>query len=187
MRVVSGSARGIKLITIPEFTTRPTVDRVKENMFNIIQYDIYGSVVLDLFSGSGSLCIESLSRGASKAYFIEKNSKCIPVINENIERTGLRDRAIVLNTDYEMFLAKAKRNEFKFDIIFLDPPHKKGFGFKALEIVSENNLLNDKGIIVVEHHPDEDYPDDFYDFYKYKFKKYGNTTLSFYKLKGEVA
>lgn len=186
MRVIAGSARGIQLKTIPEFTTRPTVDRVKENMFNIIQHNVYGSIVLDLFSGSGGLCIESLSRGASKAFFIEKNPKCIPVINDNIEKTRLSDRAVVVNTDFEFFLTKAKRDGLIFDIIFLDPPHKKGLGIKALEIISKNNLLNDGGIIVVEHHPDEDYPDECYNFNKFKFKKYGNTTLSFYKPKEEI-
>lgn len=186
MRVIAGSARGIKLKTIPEFTTRPTVDRVKENMFNIIQHSIYDSIVLDLFSGSGGLCIESLSRGASKAFFIEKNIKCIPIINDNIEKTGLSDRAVVVNTDFEFFLTKAKQNGLIFDIIFLDPPHKKGLGLKALEIISENSLLNEGGIIVVEHHPDEEYPDECGNFDKFKFKKYGNTTLTFYKLKGEI-
>ncbi|MBN2260980.1 MAG: 16S rRNA (guanine(966)-N(2))-methyltransferase RsmD [Clostridiales bacterium] len=185
MRVIAGTARGIKLNTIPEMTTRPTVDRVKENMFNIIQHDIYDSVVLDLFSGSGSLCIECLSRGAKKAYFIEKNPKCIAVIIENLGKTKLSDQAEIINNDFENFLLNAKRNEMKFDIIFLDPPHKKGMGLRAMEIIAENNLLNENGIIVVEHHPDEEYSEEYMNLEKYKYKKYGNTSLSFYHQKEE--
>ena len=185
MRVISGTARGIKLKTISEQTTRPTVDRVKENMFNIIQNGIYNSIVVDIFSGSGSLCIECLSRGAKKAYFIEKNPKCIPYIEENLYKTKLYEKATILNEDYEFFLKKAHRDNLKFDIIFLDPPHKKGMGQKSLQIIENNQLLSENGIIVVEHHPDEDYKDSIGYLIKYKYKKYGNTALSFYHIEEE--
>lgn len=180
MRVISGTARGIRLNTIPEYTTRPTVDRVKENLFNIIQHEIYDRTVLDLFSGSGGLCIECLSRGARKAYLVEKNPRCIPYIKDNLERTRLTDRAVVLNEDFEYFLSKARYEDLKFDIIFLDPPHKKGLGFRAMDLIAEYDLLSEEGIIVVEHHPDEDYPERQAGFSLYKAKRYGNTTLSFY-------
>jgi 16S rRNA (guanine(966)-N(2))-methyltransferase RsmD len=183
MRVISGSARGIKLDTIPEMTTRPTVDRVKENMFNIIQYEIDDAIVLDLFSGSGSLCIECLSRGARKAYFIERNPKCIPIIEGNLKRTRLEDLAVIENTNYEHFLAKSRFKDDKFDIIFLDPPHRMGMGFKAMELIDSYKLLADGGIIVVEHHSEEEYPDAEGTFEKYKYKKYGKTALSFYRIK----
>ena len=181
MRVISGSARGIKLKTIEEWTTRPTVDRVKENLFNIIQHDIFNATVLDLFSGSGSLCIECLSRGAKKAYFVEKNPKCITIIEENLKKTHLSDNAVIRNTDYENYLSKIVIEGLKFDIIFLDPPHKKGMGCIALEKIQNNRILTDNGLIVVEHHPEEDYEDKIGVLIKYKFKKYGNTALSFYK------
>ncbi len=171
--------------TISESTTRPTVDRVKENLFNIIQHKIYDKVVLDLFSGSGSLCIECLSRGAKKAYLIENNRNCIPVIEDNLERTKLKDRAVVRNDDFEYFLSKIRLEGIKFDIIFLDPPHKKGLGQKAILLIEKYQLLSDEGIIVVEHHPDEDYSDQYGEIYKSKFKKYGNTALSFYAIEEE--
>lgn len=185
MRVITGVARGIKLKTISGNSTRPTIDRVKENMFNIINSYVYDSVVVDLFSGSGSLCIECLSRGAKEAYFIEKNRECISIIEENLEKTKLSENALIFNMDFESFLAKIKYDDLKFDIIFLDPPHNKGLGIKAMNIIFDNGVLSNKGIIVVEHHSEEQYLDEVNDFYKFKFKKYGNTSLSFYKHKGE--
>ncbi len=183
MRVIAGSARGTRLVTLPEMTTRPTVDRVKENLFNMIQHRIQGKVVLDLFSGSGGLCIESLSRGAREAHFVEKNPKCIPYIEENLKKTRLTDKATLYNENYENFLIKAKRRLMKFDIIFLDPPHKQGMGLDALEKIREFDLLSPEGIIVVEHHPEEDYPDFFAGFERWKQRKYGKTTLTFYQAK----
>lgn len=180
MRVISGSARGIKLSTIPEYTTRPTVDRVKENLFNIIQNRIMDRIVLDLFAGSGSLCIECLSRGAARAVLIEKNPKCLPVIRDNLERTRLIGRAEIRNEDFEQFLIKHNSDKEKFDIIFLDPPHNKGLGLRAMDLIASKGALQDEGMIVVEHHAKEVYPDIYAGFIREKFKKYGNTALSFY-------
>ncbi|OPL08035.1 MAG: hypothetical protein AVO33_02870 [delta proteobacterium ML8_F1] len=183
MRVIAGTARGTRLVTLPEMTTRPTVDRVKENLFNIIQHQIQGKVVLDLFCGSGSLCIESLSRGAAKAYFVEKNPKCMPYIEENLKKTRLRDKAELFNENSDNFLSKAKRGDMKFDIIFLDPPHKQGLGLSAIEKIEAYDLLNPGGIIVVEHHAQEDYPGLVGSFEKTNHRQYGKTTLSFYQIK----
>lgn len=180
MRVVAGTARGIKLRTIEEMTTRPTIDRVKENMFNIIGLEVRDAVVTDFFSGSGALCIEALSRGAREAYLVELNPKCIPVITENLNKTRLADKATIENIDFETFAKKSATKKLKFDIIFLDPPHNKGLGYRSMELIDENNLLSENGMIVVEHHSNEMYLDRYAGLVRYKFKKYGNTSLSFY-------
>jgi 16S rRNA (guanine(966)-N(2))-methyltransferase RsmD len=185
MRVISGIARGIKLKTIPQMTTRPTVDRVKENMFNIIQNNIPGAIVADLFSGSGSLCIESLSRGAKHAYFFDMNKDCISVIKDNLKACGFKEKYDLQNLNHQASIQYLKNNNIKLDIAFLDPPHRSGYGQEAILLIIDSNLLSNDGIIVVEHHPDETYEDEYNNLVKYKYKKYGNTALSFYKMDGE--
>lgn len=186
MRVIAGSARGIKLKTIPEMTTRPTVDRVKENMFNIIQHDIPGAVVADFFSGSGSLCIESLSRGASFAYFADKNPKCVEIIKDNLSACSMKDNFKIMNMEYDKFASSLSKSGVQLDIIFLDPPHRSGFGQDSIELINKMQLLREDGIIVVEHHKDEAYNDKYEGLVKFKTKKYGITALSFYRHEGET-
>ena len=148
MRVIRGTAKGKKLNSLEGLETRPTLDRVKEAVFNIIQFDIKDSVVLDLFSGSGALGIEALSRGAKEAILCDASSKAIKIINKNLEETRLKDKAKVINTDYLVALSKIK--DKKFDIIFLDPPYKSDYVEKSIEYISKYNLLAENGIIIVE-------------------------------------
>ena len=148
MRVISGTAKGKKLNSFEGLETRPTLDRVKEAVFNIIQFDIKDSVVLDLFSGSGALGIEALSRGAKEAILCDASSKAIKIINKNLEETRLKDKAKVINSDYLETLSKIK--DKKFDIIFLDPPYKSDYVEKSIEYISKYNLLAENGIIIVE-------------------------------------
>ncbi len=148
MRVISGTAKGKKLNSLEGLETRPTLDRVKEAVFNIIQFDIKDSVVLDLFSGSGALGIEALSRGAKEAILCDASSKAIKIINKNLEETRLKDKAKVINTDYLVTLSKIK--DKKFDIIFLDPPYKSDYVEKSIEYILKYNLLAENGIIIVE-------------------------------------
>lgn len=148
MRVISGTAKGKKLNSLEGLETRPTLDRVKEAVFNIIQFDIKDSVVLDLFSGSGALGIEALSRGAKEAILCDASSKAIKIINKNLEETRLKDKAKVINTDYLVVLSKIK--DKKFDIIFLDPPYKSDYVEKSIEYILKYNLLAENGIIIVE-------------------------------------
>ena len=149
MRVISGKARGTKLNTIESEKTRPTLDRVKESLFNILQYDIKDTVVLDLFAGSGALGIESLSRGAKKAYFCDTNIDAIKVIKQNLERTNLQDNAIVEKTDFEKFLNTFDKKNY-FDIIFLDPPYKLNYSIIACDLIVKNSLLKHDGMIIIE-------------------------------------
>ena len=120
MRIISGKSRGTKLYSLEGDTTRPTLDRVKESLFNIIQNEIQESFFLDLFSGSGNLGIEALSEGASYAYLVDKNIKCIKTINKNINNIGI-ENVKVLNMDYKLALKQINK---KLDLIFLDPPYK---------------------------------------------------------------
>lgn len=147
MRVISGISRGTKLKTIESDTTRPTLDRVKESLFNILQNKIKGTVVLDLFAGSGALGIEALSRGAVKAYFCDKNPEAVKVIKENLIKTRLLDKAIVFNKDYLEAIRKIKE---ELSIVFLDPPYKLDLAVKAINELIKNNLLTNDSLIIVE-------------------------------------
>ena len=124
MRVISGTARGKKLNSLEGLETRPTLDIVKESIFNILQFNIKDTSVLDLFSGSGALAIEALSRGAKEAVLCDNSSKAVQIINKNLEETKLIDKAKVINSDYTEALNKLANENKKFDIIFLDPPYK---------------------------------------------------------------
>ena len=150
MRVISGTARGKKLSSLDGLETRPTLDRVKEALFNILQFNVKDASVLDLFSGSGALAIEALSRGAKEAILCDFSNKAIRIINKNLEDTRVKNKAKVLNKDYLEALNNLKKELKKFDIIFLDPPYKTDYSFKSIEKILEYNLLKEDGIIVVE-------------------------------------
>lgn len=150
MRVISGTARGKKLKTLEGLETRPTLDRVKEALFNIIQFDLKDSIVLDLFSGSGALGIEALSRGAKKAVLCDASYEAIQIINRNVKETKLAEKAEIIKGDYIEILKKLKVQSKEFDIIFLDPPYKSDYVIKSIQYIIELNLLTEKGIIIVE-------------------------------------
>jgi len=177
VRVISGTARGTKLRTIEGLGTRPTTDRVKEAIFNLVQFHIRGSRILDLFAGSGSLGIEAASRGAEFVCAVESNNECIKILNENYTKTRLSDNAEIIKTDV-IGLLQSKRLKDGFDVIFMDPPYNKGFEVKALKAIRENALLNDQGIIVVEHSVDTEMTDTIEGYEIYKQKKYGITMVS---------
>lgn len=150
MRVISGTARGKKLISLEGLETRPTLDRVKEALFNILQFDIKNANILDLFSGSGALGIEALSRGAEKAVLCDSSKKACEVIGKNIEATRVKNKSNLLNKDYLEVLEFLKKESEKFNIIFLDPPYKTDYIFKSIEKIIEYDLLAEEGIIVAE-------------------------------------
>jgi len=150
MRVISGRARGTKLKTIESMSTRPTLDRVKESLFNILQNDITEKNVLDLFAGSGALGIEALSRGANKAYFSDSNPEAVKVIKENLTKTRLIDYSKVYNMSYEKAITKMSNENVKIDIVFIDPPYRLGIAANSIKLIIQNDLLNENAIIVVE-------------------------------------
>jgi len=174
MRIVAGKYRGKKLKEFDLDSTRPTLDRVKESIFNLIQFDVVDSVVLDLFSGTGALGIEAISRGARKTYFIDNNPEAIKLIKENLK--SINEDYQVIKTDFEEFLKTTKE---KFDIVLIDPPYKTDYGLKAIELLSKLNLLKDNAIIIFETSDEKELNQSFEGF-EIKRKKYG--TVAVYKL-----
>lgn len=149
MRVIAGSAKRLKLKTLDGQDTRPTTDRIKETLFNMISHGLSDSTFLDLFAGSGGIGIEALSRGAKKAVFVEKNPRAMAYIKENLVFTKLNDRAETMQMDVISALARLAGQE-KFDYIFMDPPYEKGYEKSVLEYLAGAELLSEDGIIIVE-------------------------------------
>ena len=153
MRVISGKARGTKLFSLDGEKTRPTLDRVKESVFNIIQNEINESVFLDLFSGSGAISIEAASRGAKKVIACDKSKDAVRIIKRNIEKTHMEEKISVYNDDYQECLKKIKNT--KFNLIYLDPPYKTDYALKAIRLILELNLIDNNSIIIVETDDEE--------------------------------
>ena len=149
MRIITGSARGINLDTLPGEATRPTSDRAKEALFSMIQFDIEGRLCLDLFAGSGQLGLEALSRGAEKCTFTEISREAVDIVIANAKKTKLFEKCRVSTSGFEQFLKSAAGRE-KFDIIFLDPPYDAGYLPTALRLIFEGELLRDGGRIICE-------------------------------------
>ncbi len=181
MRVISGTARGTKLNSIEELSTRPTLDRVKESLFNIIQSKIQDSTILDLFSGSGAIGIEFLSRGCKTAYLCDNSNKAINMIRQNLERTRLQDNAIVINKDYKKCLQELSNNNISFDIIFIDPPYKDDIAVDSVKMILSLNLLKKDGIIIIETDEKDREIDNLknLDIQVYDIRKYGRANLIF--------
>lgn len=150
MRVIAGSARSLRLKTIEGMDTRPTQDRIKETLFNMIQHNIPGCSFLDLFSGSGGIGIEALSRGAKEAVFVENARSPISCIRENLVHTKLEDRAKVYQTDVVSGIHKLESQGNCFDYIFMDPPYKKGFEELILRELDDSSICGDNTIVIVE-------------------------------------
>ena len=148
MRIIGGKARGTKLYTLEGNNTRPTLDRVRESLFNIIQKEIPNCIFLDLFSGSGAVGLEAISRGAKKSILCDNNKKAIDIIKKNIEKTHFKNEVQLYNMSYENLL-KNEINE-KIDIIYIDPPYKTSFAYKAISIILEKKLIGEESIIIVE-------------------------------------
>ncbi|MCM1497622.1 MAG: 16S rRNA (guanine(966)-N(2))-methyltransferase RsmD [Clostridium sp.] len=149
MRVIAGKARRLQLKTPKGMDTRPTTDRIKETLFNMIQDELYGAHFLDLFSGSGGIGIEALSRGAEKAWFVEKNAEAVSVIRENLAFTHLADQAEVMNctalSAVSLLLGKAL-----FQVVFMDPPYGRGMELEILKLPAFYQILEDKALVIVE-------------------------------------
>ena len=178
MRVISGSARGVALKTPDGSKTRPTADRVKEAMLSIIQFDLPGARVLDLFGGTGQLGIEALSRGAKFSVFVDQGAQACALIRENLKRTRFESSAKVIQSDYDLYLRK---NSDKFDIILLDPPYAEVFLENSLKIISEIDILQSGGIIVAERPLGKEMPCEFSGLVRSKDYKYGNTLLTIFR------
>ena len=149
MKIISGIYKGRKIEGFDIEGTRPTMDRVKESLFAMIQDNIKESIILDLFSGSGNLAIESLSQGAKFAYLVDKNKKAVSIIKKNIKNIGIKNYNI-LNNDFKKALNYYYENNIKFDVIFLDPPYQTDYIEQSIKLITEYNLLKENGILVAE-------------------------------------
>ena len=178
MRVVAGSARGVVLKTPDGMQTRPTSDKVKEAMFSIIQFDLPGAQVLDLFGGTGQLGIEAVSRGAKRAVFVDHREEACRLIKENLARTKLLEQCSVIRSDY---LAYLKRCKEKFDIILLDPPYAEVFLENSLKMITEIDILQSGGIIIAERPLGKELSLTFEGFTRSRDYKYGNTLVTIYR------
>lgn len=148
MRIISGQARGTKLYTLEGLETRPTLDRVKESLFNIIQADIKDARILDLFSGCGAIGIELLSRGAKRAVLCDNSKSAIKIIQQNVKKTHFEDIAEIYNCDFVNLIEKLKNQ--KFDIIYIDPPYATDYVKIAIEKIINCNLADENTLIIVE-------------------------------------
>ncbi len=180
MRVITGTARGMTLRTLEGDDVRPTTDRVKEAMFSIIQFDLEGRRILDLFAGSGQLGIEALSRGAKSAAFVDRDKAAIAVIKENIGKTGFEKQAAVIQTDAFSFL---RMTADTFDIVFLDPPYSTGMLQKTLADLDDCVALG--GTVVCEMPYGEEMPETEGNLKLYRTYKYGKIGLAIHRKENE--
>ena len=181
MRVITGKARGVHLKTPEGMLTRPPTDRVKEALFSIIQFEIPGACVLDLFGGTGQLGIEALSRGAKNATFVDAREDACRLIRENLKRTRLEKDAKVVRCDYLDYL---KRCREQYDIIFLDPPYAEVFLENSLNRITEIDILRSGGIIVAERPLGKELPWEYPGFTRSRDYQYGKILLTFYRKDG---
>ncbi len=179
MRVITGTARGTRLLTPNGDTARPTTDKVKESIFNIIQFDVPGRDVLDLFAGTGQLAIEALSRGAESAVLVDRSRDMVKLIGENLKRAKMEKKAEVVNSDAESYLKRCRK---KFGIIFLDPPYAGDLLETSLDLILEFDILLSGGIIVCERPADGELKSFEKPGLSVRDYKYGKTVISVYRL-----
>ena len=180
MRIIGGLARGTKLYTLEGLNTRPTLDKVREAIFNILQNNIRDTVVLDLFAGSGAVGLESISRGAKKAILCDNNKQAIQIINKNAQKMRVEDKVQILCIDYENFLSNTQE---KFDLIYIDPPYNTDYISNSIKLINDRNLLAHEGVIIAETDEEERVKDEI-DKLKtsiniYDTRKYGRARLIF--------
>ena len=181
MRVITGSARGRRLGELEGMETRPTTDRVKEGMFNILQFDIEGRRVLDLFAGTGQLGIECLSRGAASAVFVDRRADAVKLIRENLAVTGLSGRAQVVAGDSLEYLKNVRE---KFDLILLDPPYAAGLLEPVIAHIARFDILAPHGIILAEHPAERTLPALTAPYCLHRTYRYGKIGLTLYRRSG---
>ena len=183
MRIISGTARGTKLYTLEGKTTRPTLDRVKESLFNIIQNEIPNSIFLDLFSGSGAIGLEAASRGAERVILCDKSKDAIQIIKKNIKKTHLSEKVELYQLDYELLL-KNKIKE-KIDIVYIDPPYNSDFVVKSVEILINRKLVDENSNIIIETDNEEKILEDLkkIEIEITDKRKYGRAVLIYLKIR----
>lgn len=186
MRIISGKARGMHIEAPEGFDTRPTIDRVKEALFGRIQFRVQGAQVLDLFSGSGNLGLETASRGAEHVYLNDQNHACAQLIQKNADRLKLQEQVTVWALPYQEALKRAQANHLLFDIIFLDPPYGLGLEKEAIHFIEQYHLLAEEGCIILEHQKAM-LPPEFNDYASMSTRNYGKIAITIYQPEGSKA
>jgi len=186
MRVIGGSAKRRRLLAPPGKGIRSTTDKVKEALFNILAARVPGAHFLDLFAGTGGVGIEALSRGAARVVFVERNPRALALIRENLRRTGFADRAAVFAQDALAALNLLGRRGERFDVIFLDPPYRKGYEAKALTLIGSKGLLAPEGVAISESDCRDEAPA-VENLTLFRRERYGDTVLNFYRAEEETA
>ena len=184
MRVIAGSARRLLLKAPDGMDTRPTADRVKESLFNMLNPDLYGCAFLDLFSGSGAIGIEALSRGAQRAVLVDASMECAGIIKQNLEVTKLGEIAEIINEDVYAAIERLGRRGDKFDIIFMDPPYAAGYYVPVMEAIKKADILAAEGYIVAESAKGVDFTATE-GFKIFKERKCGPAVMNFLNLEEE--
>ncbi|MEW6173057.1 MAG: 16S rRNA (guanine(966)-N(2))-methyltransferase RsmD [Bacillota bacterium] len=180
MRVIGGLAKRRTLKAPPGRSIRPTAERVKEALFNILAAKIPDAVFLDLFAGTGGIGIEALSRGAARVVFVDRSSRALNLIRENLRRTGFSERAMVIPQDALTALSLLRRCGESFDVIYIDPPYGKGHESKALPSIASKGLLNPGGLVITETDYRGTPPEEVENLKLFRSERYGDTVLSFY-------
>ena len=179
MRIISGTSKGRKLLTPKKYSVRPTSDRVKESLFNILGSEVEGKVVLDLFAGTGNLGIEALSRGAKRVIFVEKGWQALRLIQTNLNQFGLGDRSEILPKDVNRAIGILKQRGECFDLILMDPPYEKGLIQRTLMKLNSHQIYHGDSILVIEHDRREPLPHILDGWNLVRQQKIGDTLLSF--------
>lgn len=180
MRIITGKAKGRRLLSVQGLNTRPTSDKIKASIFNILPSDFNGKEVLDLFAGTGNLGIETLSQGAKKAVFIESNHRALSVLEKNIRNCGFIDRSQIIGNTVAKGIRILEKRGNRFDIIFLDPPYGKNILRDTLARVSKAGILKDNALVVVEHSSSETVADNIENLALNDQRRYGKTVVSFF-------
>lgn len=179
MRIITGKARGLKLITPKNMDVRPTSDRVKESFFNIIGTKIVGTHVLDLFAGTGNLGLEAWSRGAEKIVFIDESQTSLQLVRSNIAKAKAEKDTKVIKGNAVKIIADLAANGEKFDFVFCDPPYNKGLPAKIIEQAAKHDIVSRGGYLIIEHSQHESLPELPVKFEIIRCEKYGETLISF--------
>ncbi|MGL4451568.1 MAG: 16S rRNA (guanine(966)-N(2))-methyltransferase RsmD [Sarcina sp.] len=182
MRIISGKARGRKILSPATMETRPTLDRIKEAIFNIIQGYVPDSVAIDVFAGTGSLGLEAASRGAKECYLVDKSPVTYPLLKKNIENLNFEDTCTALNMDAYMALKSLNAKGKVFDLIFIDPPYLMDLIPEAIQIIDDNNMLQEDGVIVSKIDVTEEIFEGTENIKLFRTKKYGNTIVNLYRV-----
>ena len=181
MRIVAGEFKGRRIETPKGNDVRPTTEKVKEALFSMLSDLMEDSVCCDLFSGTGNLGLEAISRGARKCVFCDNSGESVRLIKRNIEYCRAGDRAVLVPGSFEKCLKKMDEDGLKADIFFLDPPYREGLYDRCMELINELGLLKEGGVIVCEHGRNDRFPEEYCGFLKFKEKNYGSITLSMYR------